>query len=76
MSNYQDVRKQISMYFDNELCNEDKNQLLSKIDADPKCSSLFKKEQVFREYIKNNILRPSVSSELIRNIKSKINPSV
>jgi F0F1-type ATP synthase delta subunit len=72
MSNYQDVRKQISLYFDNELGSEEKNQLLSIVDNDPKCSTLFKKEQTFREFIKNNISRPSVSSDLIKNIKNKI----
>lgn len=73
MGNYQDVRKQISMYFDNELCSQEKESLLSKVDADPKCCNMFNKEKVFRDYIKNNIKRPSVSSDLIKNIKNKLN---
>ncbi|MBK8701141.1 MAG: hypothetical protein IPN29_17030 [Saprospiraceae bacterium] len=76
MSNYQDLRKQISLYFDNELCSDDKQHLLTQIDADPKCSSMFKKERNFREYIKNNIKRPTVSTDLINNIKSKMNYTV
>ncbi len=74
MSNYQDLRKQISMYFDNELCKDDKDQLLQRVDMDPKCSSLFRKERNFREYIKNNIKRPNVSHDLIDSIKNKMNP--
>ena len=74
MSNYQDLRKQISMFFDNELDKDDKDQLMQRVDADPKCSSLFRKEKNFREYIKNNIKRPNVSNGLIDNIKSKMNP--
>ena len=73
MSNYQDLRKQISLYFDNELAGDDKKFLLDKVDNDPKCSNLFRKERNFREYIKNNIKRPSVSSELIKTIKNKLN---
>ena len=45
MSNYQDLRKQISMFFDNELDKDDKDQLMQRVDADPKCSSLFRKEK-------------------------------
>ena len=76
MSNYQDLRKQISMYFDNELCSDDKQQLLQRVDVDPKCSSLFRKEKNFREYIKSNIKRPNVSNGLIDNIKNKMNLSL
>lgn len=75
MSNYQDLRKQISMYFDNELCKDDRDLLMQKVDSDPKCSSLFRKEKNFREYIKNNIRRPNVSNNLIDNIKNKMNQS-
>ena len=76
LSNYQDLRKQISMYFDNELCSDDKQQLLQRVDVDPKCSSLFRKEKNFREYIKSNIKRPNVSNNLIDNIKNKMNHTV
>jgi hypothetical protein len=73
MSNsYQDMKKQIALYFDNELCQTDKSSLLSQVETDPKCCSMFEKEKNFREYIKNNIKRPSVSSDLISNIKNKL----
>lgn len=76
MSNYTDLKKQINLFFDNELDSENKEQLLSKIDNDPKCQSMFKKERNFRDYIKNNIKRPSVSTDLIQTIKTKLNPPV
>ncbi len=76
MSNYTDLKKQINLFFDNELDSENKEQLLYKIDNDPKCQSMFKKERNFRDYIKNNIKRPSVSTDLIQTIKTKLNPPV
>ncbi len=76
MSNYTDLKKQINLFFDNELDNENKEQLLNKVDNDPKCQSMFKKERNFRDYIKNNIKRPSVSTDLIQTIKTKLNPPV
>ncbi len=76
MSSYQDLRKQIALYFDNELCQNDKTNLLEQVEADPKCCSMFEKEKNFRDYIKNNIKRPSVSSDLISNIKNKMSSSI
>lgn len=72
MSNYQELKRQISLFFDNELDHENKEILMSQIDNDPKCSSMFKKERNFREYVKNNIKRPVVSTDLIQTIKSKL----
>lgn len=74
IDNYQDIRKQINLYFDNELCGEDCQNLLSKVEADPRCNSIFNKEKSFRDYVRNNIKRPSVSTNLIQAIKNKITP--
>jgi hypothetical protein len=75
MSSYHELKKQINLFFDNELDSENKEMLLSRIDNDPKCSSLFNKEKNFREYVKNNIKRPTVSNDLIQSIKSKLSNS-
>lgn len=72
MSNYQEFKKQIQLFFDNELDNENKEILLSRIDSDPKCHSMFKKERNFRDFVKNNIKRSTVSSDLVQSIKSKL----
>ena len=76
MSNYTDLKKQIHLFFDNELDIENKEQLLSKVDNDPKCHSMFNKERNFRDYIKNNIKRPVVSTDLIHTIKTKLNSPI
>jgi hypothetical protein len=72
MGNNQDLRKRIALYFDNELCQSEKSTLLEQVNQDPACCTMFEKEKTFREFIKNNISRPQVSSELIFNLKSKL----
>jgi hypothetical protein len=72
MGNYQDLRKKIALYFDNELCQSEKSELLEQVDQDPTCCNMFEKEKNFRDYIKNNISRPQVSSELIHNLKNNL----
>lgn len=67
-----DLRKKISLYFDNELNNLEATSLLNRVEVDPKCSNLFRKEQDFRNYIKSNVHRSSVSSNLIQTIKNHI----
>lgn len=67
-----DLRHQISLYFDNALSQEDEQNLLHQCECDGKCSKLFQKEKSFREYIKNNVKRSSVSPDLIQSIKDRI----
>jgi len=66
------LRKKINLYFDNALSQEECSSLLDKVNTDNKCSKMFKKEQNFREYIKNNVKRSSVSPDLIQSIKDSI----
>lgn len=75
MSNYHELKKQINLFLDNELDQENKDLLLSKVDNDPKCNSLFRKERNFRQFVKNNIKRPIVSNELVQSIKAKLSNS-
>jgi hypothetical protein len=76
MGNYQDVKKQIALFFDNELCQDEMNNLLNQVGNDPKCCSMFEKEKKFRNYIKSNITRPQVSSDLINLIRTKITTEI
>jgi hypothetical protein len=72
MESFNDLRNKINLYFDNELDSNDQQSLLNKIDHDPACSKLFNKEKSFRDFIKNNVKRPTVSQEFIRNLKDRI----
>lgn len=66
------LRQQINLYFDNALDPVAKDELLTQVECDTKCSKLFQKEKNFREYIKNNVRRSSVSPDLIQTIKESI----
>ena len=70
--NYQDFKKKIHLYFDNELDNCDCENLMNKVENDPKCRNMFHKEKNFREYVKNHIKRPTVSSSLLSSIRNCI----
>ncbi|MBT8190546.1 MAG: hypothetical protein HKN67_03360 [Saprospiraceae bacterium] len=72
LHNVHDIRNQVNLYFDNALGDNEKKELLSRVDNDPRCSKIFKKEKTFREFIKNNVARPSVSTDLIQSIKDRI----
>jgi hypothetical protein len=72
-SKHNEIQNRVSLYFDNALADSEKQELLSQVDCDPKCSKIFQKEQNYRNFIKNNITRPTVSSDLIKSIKDSIN---
>jgi len=67
-----DLRQQINLFFDNALSPEDSKDLLHKVECDQKCCKLFTKEKNFRDYIKSNVKRSSVSPDLIKSIKDRI----
>lgn len=70
--NYQDLQKQINLFFDNELDTCDCENLMDKVNKDPRCQNIFNKEKSFRDFIKSNIKRPSVSTSLLSSIKNCI----
>ncbi len=67
-----DLKRQINLYFDNALSQTESEILLQKIHSSPEYHRVFEKEKSFREYIKNNVKRPSVTPELIQSIKESI----
>ncbi len=67
-----DLRHKVNMYFDNELSQEDKQDVLRRVDDDPRFQRIFNKEKTFRDFIKNNVTRPAVSPDLIQTIKDRI----
>jgi hypothetical protein len=70
--NIQEIQNRVSLFFDNALADNEKRELLDQVTQDPRCSKIFNKEKNFREFIKNNVTRPSVSNDMIQNIKNKI----
>ena len=70
--NLQDLRQKIDLFFDNALPLADQEELLSRVNNDPRCSQMFNKEKCFRDFIKNNVKRTSVSPDFIQSIKNRI----
>ncbi len=70
--NISDIRSSVNLYFDNALTQDDRQTLLNKVNSDSKCSKIFAQEKNIRDFIKNNVTRPSVSPDLIQNIKNSI----
>jgi len=71
--NIQEIRNRVTLFFDNALCESEKNELLQQVESDPRCNEIFNKEQYCRNFIKNNITRPPVTTEFIDTIKNSIN---
>ena len=70
--NFAQIKKKIHLFFDNALDNSETENLLNKVDNDPKYSSIYRKEKDFNHFVKSNISRPTVSNDLIENIKNSI----
>ncbi len=71
--NVQEIQNRVSLFFDNALGENERKELLDQVNCDPHCSKIFQKEQNYRNFIKDNIARPSVSTDLIKSIKDSIN---
>lgn len=63
---------QVSLYLDNRLNDDSSENLMKAVDEDPTCNQLYSQEKTFRDFVKNNVKRPSAPSELIKNIKNSI----
>jgi hypothetical protein len=71
-NSYNEIRKEVDMYFDNELTPTAQESFLKRVNLDPDYSRAFDREKNFRNFIKTNVRRPSVSPDFIQNIKNKI----
>ena len=70
--NMNEIRASINLYFDNALTTDAQQNLLNKVDSDSTCHKIFNQEKNIREFIKNNVTRPDVSTDFIQNIMNNI----
>ncbi len=70
--NYQDFREKIDMYLDHALSREDESAMMQRINQDPAAGRIYYTEKSFRDFLKKNIHRSTVSPNLIQTIKDKI----
>lgn len=66
------LKKQINLCLDNELPSEDHQDLMHRVASDPRTNKIFNREKDFRDFVKNNVKRPSVSPGFIQNLKDRI----
>ena len=66
------VQEQISLYLDNALDPDQKQEFLHQMEVDPSLNKALEKEKHFRSVIRNNIDRPKLEPDFIQVIKNKI----
>ena len=71
-NDHDELKKQVGMYFDQELDPVSKDAFLHKVDTDPQYQQAFQRELSIRDKIKKHIHRPGDSSQLIQAIKNQI----
>ncbi len=75
MTNFTDndeLKKQVGMYFDQELDALSKDAFLKKVNTDPNYQQAYQHEMTIRDKIKKYIHRPGDSAHLIQAIKNQI----
>lgn len=70
--NFQDIHRQVGMYFDHVLSKEDEQALLERVKEDPSFRQVFTREKAIRDNLKKHVRRPGVPPDLIQVIKDKI----
>lgn len=66
------LSQQVNLCLDDRLTDESKDSLMQFVNNDRDCQQLFEKEKNFRDFIKNNIKKPSATPDLINSIKNKL----
>lgn len=65
-------KEKIDMYLDNALSPEDQQEVQHFVSQDPNIQSVVENEKNFRDFVKNNLSSPSLSSDFVEDLKKKI----
>lgn len=65
-------RKEIGLFFDNQLDQNAQMSFISKVENNSFMKSTFDREKNVRELLRNSVQRSHVSPDLIKSIKNKI----
>lgn len=71
-NDFNDIQKNIHLYLDRALDEEDQQKMMEQIRNNPDFSQMINKERNFRTFLKNNVKRYSVSTDLIQSIINQI----
>ena len=72
LDNMNDFPKQVNMYLDNELSQDDQTSFLNTVKDNSQFNNMLDNERSFRQFVKTNVHKSHVSPSLIQNIKEKI----
>lgn len=64
--------QQVNLYLDNRLDEDSTQHLMQIVQQDDECQNVFNREKNFRDFIKNNVKRPTVTPDFINSIKNKL----
>lgn len=71
-NNFNDIQKSINLYLDRALNEDDQQRMLEELRKNPDFPQMINKERNFRTFLKNNVKRQSVSTDLIQTIINQI----
>lgn len=71
-SSTKSLRHQIDLFLDNELSKDAQANLIQMIEGDARFNKIIEDEKYFREFVKNNVKRQSVTPDFIQNLKERI----
>jgi len=69
---FNEIRKNIHLYLDQALNEEDQLKMMKEVKANPEYSQLINSERNFRTLLKNKVKRSQVPNDLIQSIISRV----
>ena len=64
--------QQVNLYLDNRLDEDSTQHLMQIVQQDDECQNVFNREKNFRDFIKNNVKRLTVTPDFINSLKNKL----
>jgi hypothetical protein len=67
-----EIQRNIDLFLDHAMLNEESTHFMKEVEENPEYPKMIDQEVHFRNFIKNNVKRPGVSTDLIRSIINRI----
>jgi hypothetical protein len=71
-NDFNDFQKSIHLYLDRAMTEEDQQKMMEQVKKNPDFPHMINRERNFRTFLKNNVRRQSVSTDLIQSIINQI----
>jgi len=67
-----EIQRNIGLFLDHAMHSEETTHFMQEVEKNPEYPKLIDQEMNFRNFIKNNVKRPGVSTDLIQSIINRI----